>query len=177
MHAATADETDVEPRQQQRGCRDGHAGAGKPESSDEGIRVASPDAIRIPSRAHTTTNLAAADSLGQRTFSIGNPGCARGSVKPGIEVNRHLVLQRSRHRRSRRETRCSREDDGGEVRAAIERMAARTVGPHHSSGSRRRKLRAAMASMESMATAWDSVPPDTTSTREGRSTWWKTRSG
>ena len=50
MHAARADETGVAPRNQQRGGRGGHAGAtaGKPESSDEGIRVAPREAIRIP---------------------------------------------------------------------------------------------------------------------------------
>jgi len=48
MHAAIAGETGVEPRKQQRG---GHANAAarKPESSGEGIRVAPPEAIRIPS--------------------------------------------------------------------------------------------------------------------------------
>ncbi len=42
MRAAIADETGVARRNQQRGGRGGHAGAaaGKPESSDEGIRVA-----------------------------------------------------------------------------------------------------------------------------------------
>jgi len=41
MHAARADETGVAPRNQQRGGRGGHAGAaaGKPESSDAGIRL------------------------------------------------------------------------------------------------------------------------------------------
>ena len=51
MQAAMVDETGVAPRNQPRGGRGGHAGAaaGKPESSDEGIRGAPREAIHIPS--------------------------------------------------------------------------------------------------------------------------------
>jgi hypothetical protein len=61
------------PGKQQRGCHGGHASvaAGKPESPDEGIRVAPPEASRIPS-AHASGFKERDVALAQATVV---PGC------------------------------------------------------------------------------------------------------